>query len=85
MWNAVAEVSGQIINIRPQLANGAVIAPGEPLVRIDARSIELTLAQLDAENSELNVQESNAQAALLVEQRNLALTKTDLVRRRKAA
>jgi len=82
VWNAVAEVSGRIIQVHPKLADGAIIRPGETLVRIDPRSFELTLAQLDAERTELNIQEANSRASLLIERRNVELTSDDLARQK---
>jgi RND family efflux transporter MFP subunit len=85
VWTAVSQVSGRIVWIHPQLRDGEILAKDTELLHIDPVDYELALAQVKAEFAELEVQESNAQATLKIEQRNLALTQQDLERKRKLA
>ena len=45
VWQAVAQVGGQIVEIHPQLKKGAIIGEGEVLLRIDPTSYRLAIAQ----------------------------------------
>lgn len=73
VWSAVAEVAGRIIDIHPELRDGAVLTQGTELLHIDPVDYELTIAQVKAELAELDIQQSNAQASLEIEQRSLTL------------
>lgn len=65
VWEAVAQVKGQVVKIHPRLRDGEILAVGTELLRIDPVDYELALA-------ELAVQEQNARASLAIETRNLA-------------
>ena len=57
----VAQVAGEIVQTGPRFANGALVDPGEILVRIDARDYQLALTRAE-------VALAQAQLALEVEQ-----------------
>jgi RND family efflux transporter MFP subunit len=83
VWMAVAQVAGRAVAIHPRLRDGEILPEGTELVRIDPVDYELALAQSTAELAELEVQEQNARASLAIEERNLALARQDLERKRK--
>lgn len=83
VWTAVAQVSGRVVEIHPRLRDGEILPAGTELARIDPVDYELALAQAAAELAELEVQEQNARASLVIEERNLALARQDLERKRK--
>ena len=80
VWQAIAQVSGRVIEIHPRLQNGEVIESGDTLVRIDPVDYELDLAQAKTQLAELDVQQQNAQSSLQIEQRNLALAQKEYQR-----
>ncbi len=82
-WNSVSEVSGRIININPRLKNGNIIKAGTDLLHIDPTDYQLTLSQLNAELSEVNIREENTRALLIIEKRNLSLAKSNFKRKEK--
>lgn len=90
VWEAVAEVSGQVVEIHRQLKKGAILGKGEVLVRIDPTQYELAIAQIQAsirsvqaQLAELEVKGSNTRASLEIDQRSLDLSLKDLGRKRK--
>ena len=90
VWQAVAQVGGQIIEIHPQLKKGAIIGKGEVLLRIDPASYQLAIAQADAniraakaQLNELTARNQNTWDSLKIEQRAMALAEKDMARKRK--
>lgn len=83
VWEAVAQVKGQVVEIHSRLRDGEILAQGTELLRIDPVDYELALAEAEAELAELAVQEQNARASLAIETRNLALAQQDLERARR--
>jgi RND family efflux transporter MFP subunit len=83
VWTAVAQVAGRVVAIHPRLRDGEILPEGKELARIDPVDYELALAQAKAELAELEVQEQNARSSLAIEERNLALARRDLERKRK--
>ncbi len=88
VWRAVAQVSGKIVEINPQLKKGAVIARGDVLLRIDPASYRLAIAQADAnirvaqaQIKELTTRRQNTGASLKIEQRGMALAEKDMRRK----
>lgn len=80
VWNAVAEVQGDVIEVHPELRTGALIEAGTTLLRIDDTEYKLALRQLRAERdktkvelAELDVREQNLQAALTIDKRSVEL------------
>lgn len=82
VWAAVTQVSGRIVEMHPQLRDGEIIPQGTVLVQIDPVDYELALAQARAELAELSIQEDNAKASLVIEKRNLELSRQKLQRKR---
>jgi len=90
IWEAVAEVGGQVLEVHPQLKKGAIVAKGEILLRIDPTDYRLAVAQTEADImavkarlKELDAKEKNARQSLDIEQRSLDLSNRDLERKRK--
>jgi multidrug efflux pump subunit AcrA (membrane-fusion protein) len=89
IWQAIAEVSGKVLEIHSSLEKGATIKKGEALLRIDPRDYELALAKAEAqleaaqvELKELEIEETNAKASLAIEQRALKLSEQELKRKK---
>lgn len=68
--NLVAEVSGRLLYVSPNLVNGGFVDVGEVLVRIDARDYELAVAQakLTVAQAERRLEEERADAAVAREE-----------------
>ncbi len=75
VWTAVAEVAGRVVEIHPRLRDGEILPKGTVLARIDPVDYRLALAQTRAELAQLAVQEENARASLIIEERNLELAR----------
>ncbi|WP_455366405.1 efflux RND transporter periplasmic adaptor subunit [Kaarinaea lacus] len=90
VWNGVAQVSGKIIEMNPQLKKGAVIQAGETLLKIDPSDYELAIQQAktnieatQAQIAESKVKETNARASLKIEEEALRIAKEELARKKK--
>lgn len=88
VWDAVAEVSGRIVEINPRLRKGALLAEDELLVRIDPTEYELAVSQVQADIlsakaqlSEMAVKEANTGASLAIEEEALALREAEVARK----
>jgi RND family efflux transporter MFP subunit len=88
-WEGVAEVSGRVIEVHPDLIKGALIPAGEVLLRIDPTDYELAVAQtradirsLEVQLAELETKEANARASLKIEQDKLKLREAEVRRKR---
>ncbi|MFQ5972724.1 MAG: efflux RND transporter periplasmic adaptor subunit [Alphaproteobacteria bacterium] len=86
-WAAIAEVSGEVVEIHPRLKRGAILPAGTVLLRIDPIDYELALSRSDAsirsgeaELEEISVKERNIGRALAIERRALELRQRDLER-----
>lgn len=89
IWEGVAEVGGKIVEIHPQLQEGAIIGKGEVLLRIDPTDYRLAVSRTEADIqsataqlAELSAREKNTEASLKIEQRSLKLSSNDLDRKR---
>lgn len=89
VWDAVAEVGGKVIELHPELRNGAILPEGTVLLRIDPTDYEIDVARLeaslrdaDAKLAELDIQERNTGELLKIEQRSHVLSEKDLARKR---
>jgi len=87
VWEAVAEVSGRIVEIHPRLRKGAMLAEDELLLRIDPTEYELAVSQVQADIlstraqlSEMAIKETNSRASLAIEEEALALRQSELAR-----
>ncbi|MGD8910510.1 MAG: HlyD family efflux transporter periplasmic adaptor subunit, partial [Chromatiales bacterium] len=85
LWTAVAEVSGRIVELHPRLRDGEILPAGTLLLRIDPVDHELNLAQAEAALAELDVEQANAEANLMIEQRNQKIAQREFDRISKLA
>jgi len=90
VWEAVAEVSGKIVEKHPQLKQGALLKSGELLLRIDPTDYKLAIAQskanlqsIQAQLNELKIKEKNTRLSLKIEQQVLEVAQKELDRQRK--
>ncbi|SOE00093.1 efflux RND transporter periplasmic adaptor subunit [Caenispirillum bisanense] len=82
VWQAVAEVSGRVVALHPELERGQVLAAGTELIRFDPADYELALARLDAQLAELDAREQSTRDSLAIEERSVAVLRRDLARKR---
>ena len=89
VWNAVAEVSGKIVEINPDLKRGNIIAKDTLLLRIDPAESGFVRGQSEAEVEsalanirQLEQREKDVLRQLEVEKGKLALNLKDLKRQR---
>ena len=88
VWEAVAQVGGQIVEKHPQLKQGAIVAEGEILLRIDPTDYELAVRRLDGEMrgaraalAELKIEAGNIRSSLGIDARGLVLAERELERK----
>ena len=88
VWNVVAQVSGEVVYVHPNLKKGAILPAGTEIVRISTADIDLAMSQAqanirsaEAKLAELEVSESNTAAILEIETRSLQLLEADLKRK----
>lgn len=89
VWEAVAQVSGKIIEMHPRLDTGRLIPAGTVILRIDPTDYELAIVRHEADLqiataklAELEVRQANTRASLAIERRALTLAEEDLARQR---
>jgi len=87
-WEAVAEVSGQIVFKHRLLESGEIISGGLEVLRIDPGDYQLALESTkskirgaEAQIAELDVREQNTGQSLKIEQRGLTLAEKELARK----
>ena len=90
VWEAIAEVSGKIVEKHPKLKQGSILNHGEQLLRIDPTDYELAIAQskanlqsIQAQRNELKIKEKNTRLSLKIEQKVLKVAQQELNRLRK--
>lgn len=78
VWNAVAEVSGQIDYIHPDFKRGAILQKGSEIARISTQDYDFAIEQAEANRrageaklKELIITEQNNRSALTIEDRAL--------------
>lgn len=88
VWNAVAQVSGEIVYVHPGFKKGAILGKDTEILRISPTDYELAIAQAEAnirsaeaKLKELEVTQQNTKAALAIEQRALELREKELARK----
>ncbi len=88
VWNAVAQVSGKIEYVHPDLENGAILVEGTEIIRISPVDFNLAIRQAqanirsaEAKLDELSVTEQNTTDLLKIEQDGLALREAELARK----
>lgn len=87
VWNAVAQVSGQVIYVHRNFRRGAILDAGTEIIRIDPADYELAIAEAqaniraaEARLAELKVTEENSRDLLALEKRSLELKEAQLER-----
>ncbi|UYG03973.1 efflux RND transporter periplasmic adaptor subunit [Halomonas sp. LR3S48] len=86
-WQAIANVSGRIVERHPGLENGSLLAEGSLLVALDPSRYELAIAEaeaelasLRAELAQLETEADNARRLLELERERLSLAERELAR-----
>ena len=82
-WEAVAEVSGQVIWLSDELKGGKIVAQGTELLRIDDSYYQLALTQVETQLNTMDVKDRITRASLALEERSQSLLKKDIERKRK--
>ncbi len=90
VWEAVAQVSGKIVETHLRLHEGEFLGEGMVLLRIDPTDYELAITQIESEIlatkaqlAENQVKEKNTRNALVIEKDSLRLSQKELARKRK--
>jgi len=90
VWEAVAEVSGRIIEIHPRVRRGTLLREDVLLLRIDATEFELEVSKVQADIlptraqlAEMAAREANIRASLAIEQETLKLREAELARKQR--
>ena len=88
IWQAVTEISGQIVEIHPQLKKGAILPKGIVALKIDPTDYQLNLQKtkadiraLQAQITEVKERRVNTRASLAIDNRSLKLAENDLKRK----
>ncbi len=92
VWEAVAEVSGRIVEKHPRLESGYLMAAGDVILRIDPTDYRIAvdnagarIRAAEAQLAELAVREENTVRSLEIERRSLELAQKDYERKRTLA
>lgn len=92
VWTAVSEVTGRVAELPDRVRAGARIEAGELLLRIDGTDYALALAEAEANIQatealllQLEAQEQNVRASLMIEEASLASAAKELERIRSLA
>lgn len=90
VWNAVAQVGGEVVALHPELKKGAIMAAGTEIIRISPSDYELAISKAEANIraaearlQELAISEENTRASLAIEERVLKLREAELARKTK--
>jgi multidrug efflux pump subunit AcrA (membrane-fusion protein) len=88
IWSAIAQVSGEVVYVHPNLKKGAILPAGTEIVRISTADIDLAISQAqanirstEAKLAEIEVSETNTAAILQIETRSLKLLEAELKRK----
>jgi len=91
-WKAVAQASGEIAYVNPQLKRGAILDEGTEIFRISPADYEIAVARaqanisrVEAQLAEMDANEANLRANLEIEQRALDIRERESDRRRRLA
>lgn len=86
-WQAIANVSGRVVERHPELESGSLLAEGTLLVALDPSRYELAIAEaeaelasLTAELDQLETEADNARRLLALERGRLGLAERELAR-----
>lgn len=88
VWSAIAQVSGEVTYVHPELDNGVILAGGTEIIRIATSDYDLAISQAqanirsgEAKLSELQITETNTKDLLEIEKRGLDLRESELARK----
>lgn len=79
-WQAVANVSGRVVERHPHLESGTLLREGTLLLTLDPSRYELAIAEAEAELAQLEVEEINTRRLLDLERQALDLAEQELSR-----
>ncbi|AFI83844.1 efflux RND transporter periplasmic adaptor subunit [Methylophaga nitratireducenticrescens] len=79
-WQAVANVSGRVVERHPHLESGTLLREGTLLLTLDPSRYELAIAEAEAELAQLEVEEINTLRLLDLERQALDLAEQELSR-----
>lgn len=89
VWEAVAQVSGKIVETNQKLDEGRFLHAGTTLLHIDPADYALEITQIEgdiaathAQLAEIEVREQNTRNALAIEKESLQLSNKELRRKR---
>ena len=89
IWTASAEVGGRVTYVHPDFKKGAILSAGTEIIRISPADYELAITQaeaninaIDAQLTELDVNEQNTGESLKIEERALEVNEKELARKR---
>lgn len=89
VWNAIAQVAGEVVYVHPDLKKGALLPAGTEIVRISpadyllaVKQAEANIRAAEAKLTELKVSETNTADLLAIEKRGLELRQSELARKR---
>jgi RND family efflux transporter MFP subunit len=88
IWNAAAQVSGEIVYVHEDFKKGAILPAETEILTVSPTEYELAIAQAEAnirssaaKLTELEVSEENTKLALKIEKRALELREKELARK----
>ncbi|NND49789.1 MAG: efflux RND transporter periplasmic adaptor subunit, partial [Rhizobiales bacterium] len=88
VWSAVAQISGEVEFVHPELEKGAILSAATEIVRISPSDFVLAIKQAEAnirsaeaQLAELSVSETNTADLIKIERRALELNEADLKRK----
>jgi RND family efflux transporter MFP subunit len=91
-WQAVANVSGRVVERHPDLESGTLLPSGTVLLVLDPSRYRLAIADADAElaglaaeQAQLSAEEENTRLLLTLERERLALSEKELARSERLA
>ncbi|MAO13612.1 MULTISPECIES: efflux RND transporter periplasmic adaptor subunit [Marinobacter] len=79
-WQAVANVSGRVVERHPHLESGTLLREGTLLLALDPSRYELAIAEAEAELTQLEAEEANTRRLLDLERQALDLAEQELSR-----
>ncbi|MCE8013774.1 efflux RND transporter periplasmic adaptor subunit [Halomonas daqingensis] len=79
-WQAVANVSGRVVERHPALESGTLLREGTLLLALDPSRYELAIAEAEAELTQLESEEANTWRLLDLERQALDLAEQELSR-----
>lgn len=82
VWQAVAEVSGRVTAVHPDLERGKVVPAGTELIRFDPADYDLALVRVEAQLAELDARAQSTRDSLAIEERSVEVLRRDLARKR---